>query len=158
MECDDERRSEMGQAAKERWQGSSEQEYGFIRPSHSNDRVRYWSSTENGGLTVGHWKWEVRRGNGPWSMVSQVGKNLGRNLGRVGKWTGKGGTGGRGRGRRVRETGSLTFSVEPGGTLWEATTEHRQLFTALTARLPPLRRESTRPSPQNAAHTPSIGR
>jgi hypothetical protein len=26
---------------------------------------------------------------------------------------------------RVTETGSLTFSVEPGGSLWEATTEHR---------------------------------
>lgn len=69
MECDDERRSEMGQAAKEKWQGSSEQEYGFIRPSHSNDRVRYWSSTENGGLTVGHWKWEVGRGKGEGAMV-----------------------------------------------------------------------------------------
>jgi hypothetical protein len=39
MECDDVRRSEMGQAAKEELQGSSELKYGFIKPSHSNDRV-----------------------------------------------------------------------------------------------------------------------
>jgi hypothetical protein len=66
MECDDVRRSEMGQAAKEKWQGSSEQEYGFIRPSHSNDRVRYWSSTENGGLDRRPLK--VGSGKEPWSV------------------------------------------------------------------------------------------